>query len=78
MLGESRRQIEAGIDQRRIERDRLLEVIDGLFVLGVLVSLHAFIELVAGLAACRNLRWRAASQRDGQHYQHSCVVFIAL
>jgi len=46
LRNEGRRKVEARVDQSRIQLDRLLEVIDGLLIVGVLVSLHAFVELV--------------------------------
>ena len=49
LLGVSRRQVEPRVDERGIERYRLLEVINRLLELVVLESLHAFIELVARL-----------------------------
>ena len=49
LLGVGGRKIKAGIDQRRVERDRLLEVINGLLELIVLEGLHTLVELVARL-----------------------------
>ena len=58
-------QIEARIQQGGIERHRLLKVVDGLFVLGVLVGLHALVELVARsqLAAARGGKQRQTERR---------------
>src|SRR5205085_2308850 len=56
------------------QRDRLLEVVDGLFILGILVGLHAFVELIARskLAAARGGQHR---QPERHHCQHSYACF---
>ena len=43
LLGVGGGQIEAGIQQAGIERDRLLEMIDGFLIAGILVRSHAFV-----------------------------------
>ena len=58
-------QIEAGIEKAGIQRDGILEVFNRVFVVGVLIGLHALIELVArsqlGAAQRRELTSRTAS-----------------
>src|SRR5262249_52882593 len=49
LIGESGRQIHVGNNQVRIKRNRLLEMINGLFVMVALVRLHSLVQLVARL-----------------------------
>jgi hypothetical protein len=60
--------------KRRVERDGLLEVVDRLLELGVLVSLHTLVEMVA------RLKLAAAGagqqhQRGGEYHQESLSSF---
>src|SRR5271166_353206 len=48
LLGEGSGQIHFGIDETWIQRNGLLKMVDRFFVLGVLVSGHALVELIAG------------------------------
>ena len=78
MLGKRGGQIQARIQQAGIERHRLLKVVDRLFILGVLVGLHALVQLVAAL--------QLAAARGGKQHQTKrpsvasirTLVFIAL
>jgi len=68
LLRISRGQIEPGIEQRRVQGDRLLKVVDRLFELGVLVSLHTFVEVVARLQFGASGA-REHHQRGGEYHQ---------
>src|ERR1700693_1337376 len=47
LLSVSRSQVHLGVNEGRVQGNALLEVIDGLFVLGVLISGDALVKLVA-------------------------------
>ena len=56
-------QIKACVEQTRIQLDRPLKMVNGVFVFGVFVGLDAFVELVAGpqlVATC------SAKKRQGR------------
>ena len=74
LLGKSCGQIQAGIDERRVEGDGLLEMIDGLFEFRVLISLHTLVEMVT------RLKLGAAGagehhQRGGEYHQEPLSCF---
>src|SRR5262245_30322291 len=67
-------QVEPGVYQRGIEFHSLLEVPNGLFVVGILVRLNPLVKLVTRpklAAACR----REQHQADHHQGQHSYAVF---
>ena len=78
LLGKGGRQIETGIQQAGIERDRLLEVIDRFFVLGVLVGLHALVELVARSQLVAARAQTISSNPTAMSASIRTLVFIAL
>ena len=74
LLGIGGSQIEPGVEQAGVKRNRLLEVVNRFFVTGVLISLHAFVQLVAGFqpVAAGSGDHRQAHRHQ---YQHPCVRF---
>ena len=62
LLGKSCGQIQAGIDECGVEGDSLLEVVDRLFELRVLVSLHTLVEVVT--------RLKLVAAGAGEHHQY--------
>src|SRR5581483_4194025 len=84
LLGVRGCQVEPGHWVSRIEVNGLLELVDSLFVLGLLVGFHTFVELIASLQALT--AGRRSHQKGcgcGQHQEtcdsvHSVCLLLQL